>query len=238
MKYISCSFVRHARKMMLHPWTIILISLMVSQPLFAAPQCRHFTFSGEVKGRSSFHRSMGMGLSFRVEPTTEEGGWAFEIGPTTPKKEEWDQYIYTLNPPWRGQHLTMLDTTYATLAQDVVAKQSIDFWFLLNRKDSSRASDAISQILWPSTDTAQDESLALLGSLPMGQGVFRITDSDVIPGTARPEDDPAHAFFGAVLRIVFTVEFVVPPDFKPANGLHFDLVACPKPDAWSKQWRQ
>jgi len=224
--------------MMLRLWSIVLVSLAASQPVIAAPQCQHFAFSGEVKDRSSFHRTMGMGLSFRMEPSTEEGGWIFEIGPTIPKKGELDKYIYTLNPPWRGRHLTMLDTTYATLAQDAVAKRSFDFWFLLNRKDSSRALGALDQILWPETDTAQDESLALLGSLPMGQGIFRILDSDVIPGTARPEDDPAHAFFGAVLRIAFTVEFVVPPDFKPAKGLHSETVACPESGAWSKHWRQ
>lgn len=70
----------------------------------------------------------------------------------------------------------------------------------------------------------------------MGHGVLSIVDSDIVPGTARPQDNPEHAFFGGVRRIAFTVEFVVPSDFMPAKGLHSEPVACPEPGAWSKQW--
>ena len=214
---------------------IILLSLVASQSATAAPQCLHFAFNGEVKGQESLHQAIGMELSFRMVPSTETDGWTFEIGPDNPQKEEWDQYIYILTPPWRGRHTTMLDTAYATLAQDAVKKFPHDFWFVLKRKDSSRAYSALEQILWPKTDNAQDAGLDLLGTLPMGHGVLKILDSDIVPGTARPGDDPAHAFYGKVRRIAFSVEFAVPHDFEPARGLSSETGVCPATDTWPKQ---
>lgn len=212
------------------------IVLIEMQPVIAATQCKHFSIKGAVKEKATFNQEIGMELSFRMEPTTYDG-WIFEIGPTAPRKGEWNNYIYTLNPPYRGRHLTMLDTSYGTLAQNAVVKHSsIDFWFLSNRKDSARASEALDKLLWPNTDTAQDENLAILGSLPMGLGKLNILDSVVTPGTAKPVDDPEHAFFGIVKSILFEADFYVSTNFKPAKGLQIEYVVCPKPRAWLKQW--
>jgi hypothetical protein len=213
---------------------VLFFLLFEMQPVVAANQCKHFSVKGDVKEGSEFNQEIGMDLSFRMEPSNWDG-WTFEIGPTNPSKDEWNNYIYTLNPPYRGRHLTMLDTSYGILAQDAVKQSSIDFWFLSNRKASSRAKEALDKILWPNTDTAQDESLTILGSLPMGQGNLKILDSDVTPGTAKPEDDPEHAFFGSVKSIMFKVDFYVSANFKPAKGLYIEYVACPKHNAWLKQ---
>jgi len=215
-------------------WLVALVSLMTSLPVIAAPQCQKFSIESEVKDKASLHQPIGMGLSFRMEPTVDEDGWQFEIGPTQPSAGEWNQYIYTMTPPWRGRNPTMLDTSYSTLAQDAVTKVPHNFWFLLNRNDASKAYSALDQWLWPKNDKLQDESLALLGSLPKGQGFFQVLDSEIIPGTAQAGDDPSHAFFGTVRSVVFRVEFIVPHDFKPATGLHSGPAICPKPDDWLK----
>lgn len=206
---------------------MVLCALLSTQQALGEPLCQRFSMQGEVKGKESFFRPIGMGLSFRMEPSTESGGWIFEIGPTSPREGEWSSYIYILTPPFRGRHLTMLDTSYGTLAQEAAGKEPRDFEFLLNRSDAPKAKAALDQILWPNNDTAQDDGLAVLGSLPKGEGVLRVLDADIVPGTAVPGADPVHAFYGMIKRMTFNVQLVVPQKFVLAGGLRGAPAACP-----------
>ena len=215
---------------------ILIILLLEIHPVIAATQCKLFSFKGVVKDKSSFKKKMGMDLSFRMEPSDDEG-WTFEIGPANPGKDEWNNYIYTFNPPYRGRNITMLDISYATLAQNAVVNNStVEFWFMSDRKDSAKATKALDKILWPDTDNAQKDGLNILGRLSMGLGKLHILNSVVVPGTAKPDDDPEHAFWGAIKEIQFEVDFYVSSKFKPAKGLRFENVSCPDSSAWIKQW--
>lgn len=214
----------------------VAVLLMLACPwavpsAFGAELCQQFAFSGQVKGRQSFFRPIGMGLSFRMLPSTTVGGWSFEIGPTHPNKGEFDMYIYAVTPPYRGRLATMLDTQYATLAQDAV-KGGSDFWFLLHRADGPRASAALDQVLWPDSGAAQDKAMHVLAALAKGHGELRIVAADIVPGTAKPGTVDPHAFYGAIKRIAFNVQLVVPKSFVPAPGLRAAPATCPDSKDW------
>ncbi len=210
----------------------VLVSFTPGQAA-AGEACQRLAFSGEVKGKESFVRELGMGLAFRMEPT-DMHGWQFEIGPSHPQKGEWAQYVYIVNPPYRGHPITALDTSYGTLAQQAFVKgRPFTFWFMLNRADAPRATAAVDRVLWPASEKEEEQGLALLRRLPKGQGTLTITDADVVPGTATQDaTDPEHAFWGEIRRIAFTMELVVPQSFVPADGLRVGRAPCPDPKAW------
>ncbi len=198
----------------------------------ARSECRRLHFGGEVRSGATYRQLLGGGLAFRMEPQTDDGGWTFEIGPVNPEQNEFDSFIYALNPPWRGRNLTHLSTEYGTPAQDAVPRGDRGFWFLARRGDGVAASQALDAILWPRTDTDQEEALSRLGALSMGHGVLRIIDSDFDRGTAAYASGAPPSEFGAIHRIVFSVDLTVPPGFTSAEKLRVTRAACPDTRSW------
>lgn len=212
-------------------------ALLCANPCLAAPSmCQRTSFIGEVKAQDSFRADIGLGLTFRVEPSGDESGWQFEIGPTRAQPDEWDAYIYTLTPPWRGRHTTMLDTSYATPAQEAVGTRSHDFWFLLRQSDAAKAKAALDDVLWPKTDDAQDKALKRLGEFPMGTGELTVLGADIEPASAASGSSSEPESFGHVHRISFRVALTLPESFVPARTVSKETVPCPDPRAWARQW--
>jgi hypothetical protein len=213
-------------------------AMFCASPCLAAPSvCQHIGFTGEVKTQDSFHADIGMGLTFRIEPSGDESGWQFEIGPTRSQPDEWDAYIYTLTPPWRGRHTTMLDTSYATPAQEAVATRSHQFWFLLRPSDAAKAKATLDEVLWPKTDDAQDHALKRLGDFPMGTGELTVLSAEIEPGSAASGSPSEPQSFGHIHRISFRVALTLPKSFVPTSHVSRDTAPCPDPSAWARRWR-
>lgn len=211
--------------------------LLICLPCGAAQICHEVTFSGEVSGDQTYRRPIGMGLAFRmIEALDDHWGWTYEIGPTDPAEGAFDSYIYALNPPYRGRNITNLSIEYATLAQDAVAKEPLQFWFLVSQADGVAAGDALNDILWPRSSEASTLALAKLGTLKKGKGSLQVTDADFRPGSALPGEVSPDADYGAIYRIAFTVRLTVPTDFRLAPDLVAKEVSCPDPSEWRKQW--
>ena len=198
----------------------------------AEPLCHRVSFQGEVKDGQSFHAAIGVGLSFRMEPT-DSAGWQFEIGPTIPTKNEWDKYVYTLTSPWRRHNITFLDTSYGVLAQDAVQKGTYEFRFLANRADAALASATLTDILWPTSTAGEERSIARLGRFAEGDGKLEILSADVDPGAPVLRASGTVGHYGVVHRIAFRVELNVPSSFAPDKLIEQRLVPCLKATAWS-----
>jgi hypothetical protein len=212
-------------------------ALWCASPCLAAPsKCQRISFTGEVKAQNSFRADIGMGLAFRIEPSGDESGWQFEIGPTRSRPDEWDAYIYTLTPPWRGRHTTMLDTSYATPAQEAAATRSHDFWFLLRQSDAANAKATLDDVLWPKADGAQDRALKRLGDFAMGTGELTVLGADIEPGSAASGASSEPESFGHVHRISFRVVLTLPTSFVTARTVSKEAVPCPDPNAWTRLW--
>lgn len=221
--------------------------LLVAHAAEAAGRCKSFRFSGEVRREESFRQVIGTEVAFFVDPSgADGGGWTFEIGPIGSQRGEDRRYIYLVTPPWRSRHPTMLDTSYATRAQDVAAPHDIDFWFVFSPKDAENASSIVDLLLWGSQAT--DQSLTKMASLPMGKGTLRILNSDFTPGTAKlgepippelqkggyPSRAALESFYGVVRRISFSVDLVVPHEYVVPQNLRAQSSDCPAP--WENQW--
>jgi hypothetical protein len=220
-------------------WLVISVGLTFSAPAtHAAPGCIKLSFDGEVSTRrSTVRQPIGQGLAFRMEPT-DMAGWKFEIGLTDASQADVnDRYIYMLTGPLRWGHVTSLDTSYGKLAQDVVSPGPRSFWFLLNASDAP-AGDAIKEkLLWPEPDTSTEEALTALQALPRGYGVLHITGSRIKKGTANLKQLPAEGdYLGAIYRMKFRVDLVVPSTFKAAPRLRSTPSACPRAREWAEDW--
>jgi hypothetical protein len=196
-------------------------------------RCQQVVFTGEIKAGEKFTREIGNGLSFRMDPWGKDGGWEFEIGPTTPEVSEWNQYVYTVTPPYRSSGARDINTGWGTLAQDAVGTHPRVFWFLVRRSDNAAATDALNKILWPKSDVDQKAGLDFLRSLPKGSGEFTIIDSRITRGTAVAySGDPNPEHYGAIHWLKFQVKLVVPEDFRVASDLQPRPAQCPAKTWW------
>lgn len=213
---------------------VVFLLLAVVQGAFAQEKkdCTEVVFGGEVKAGETFAREIGNELTFRLDPWKDSLGWEFEIGPTHAEPNEWDQYVYTLTPPYRFGSARDVNTGWGRLAQDAI-RGSHDFWFLLLRSDSKKASAALSQVLWPKNESEQQAGLKQLGALAKGRGEFHILDSKITPGTPVPGyGNCERGHCGAIHWIKFQVKLTVPRGFKPAVDQTATPAACPD---WSKE---
>ena len=228
---------------------LVIGAALFAQSVQAKDSCQSFCFSGEVRGGGAFRQVIGTEASFFVDPSGAPGGGRrFEIGSTSSGQIEDPGYVYLVTPPYRGRHITMIDTSYAMPAQYAAAKGDRDFWFLFTRQDAEKARAAVDQLIFSGSTQTPEESLAQLAALPMGKGRFRIVGSEITPGTAKenepippellkngyPDRATIEALYGVVKRIVFEVELVVPPDYAIPKSFRARPANCPEP--WAKQW--
>jgi hypothetical protein len=228
---------------------LIIGVALFAQSVQAKDSCQSFRFSGEVQGKDSFREVIGTGISFFIDPSGGPGGgWSFEIGPTSSGQIKGYGYIRLVTPPYQGFNITMIYTGYGVGAQSVAAKGDSGFWFLFTRQDAEKARAAVDQLVNSGSTQSPEESLAQLAALPMGKGIFRIVDSDIIPGTAKefepippellkhgyPDRATIEALYGVVKRIAFEVELVVPADYAIPKNFRARPAKCPEP--WAEQW--
>ncbi|MGI9101245.1 MAG: hypothetical protein ACR2IF_02260 [Terriglobales bacterium] len=212
------------------------IVLIVLAAFFAVPastqdknHCKEFSITGELRAGEGFRREIGNELSFRIDPWKDSGGWEFEIGPTAPSPKEWDQYVYPLTPPYRFGGAREVNTGWGVTAQDAVRNHR-QFWFLLSRDDAVVATSVIDNVLWPKSETDQMTALEKLASLPSGTGEFKVTNSQITPGTPVPGySDCGNGQCGKIHWIRFRVALTVPASFVPAEDLQITPVQCPSP---------
>ncbi|ROH92082.1 hypothetical protein ED208_06855 [Stagnimonas aquatica] len=221
-----------------------MLWLIVSAPPLAraAESCQSFVVSGEVRGGESYRRIVGPGLVFGLLPSGDVGGgWSFAMGPSDSAKVGGLDYIGLVTPPYRSRLATSLDTSYGVLAQSVVEKREIEFWFLLNREDAAKAGYAVGQLIFSSPVQSEERSLEQLRALPKGKGVFRVIGGDAIAGVAAPgqplppdpgypDDETLERLYGRIERIAFEVRLTVPKGYRVPET--FSSQAAPCPGAW------
>lgn len=212
---------------------LCLPGLLPAGPAHAtpAPACKQFTLTGEVHAGDTWRRPIGGGLVFEMLPS-DTSGWRFGIRPARPRPGDKMDYIYLMTLPLRGQHVTMLDTSYGTPAQDVVAYGRRPFAFLLRPQDAPRAGKLLDRLLWPLPQDGFDDTgrtLRRLQALPAGTGELRITSSHIERGRATAGSEAPEADFGRLHRLAFRVTLVVPAAAPVAPGLRTQPAACVRP---------
>lgn len=212
---------------------IFIVSLLALVKVAAQgqPQCLQLAFTGEVKAGQTFTQEIGNELAFRVVPSDQQApdqGWYFEIGPTSPAVDEWDQYIYVVTPPYHFRHSRDISTDYGVPAQQAVGRYLHRFWFVLSRTEGSQAAAALNNDLSPQNQTDIDHAGELRRSLPKGRGGFLVVDSKITPGKLNPESGSCEpGSCGAMHWIKFHVTLVVPQTFKATSGLQKAIAPCP-----------
>lgn len=210
--------------------------LLLATSAHAEGACKALSATVEVSGSQSIRRPIGAGLALRLDRVEDAKGWSFEIGPEKAAGEQAGDFVYLLTPPWRGRHVTMLDTSYATPAQDVNDSTPRSFWFLLDARKAPAASHALAAVLWSSAQMSQEQALAALSRLPRGLGNLRVLEAEVVPAqgavaasASASEEAPD---FGAVRRLRVAFTLVVPTTFQANPDWSVRPARCPAPKAW------
>lgn len=213
------------------PAFVMLLCLSGPSTAAPAPACKQFTLHGEVRAGQAWQQPIGGGLLFRLQPT-DDAGWQFGIRPARPRAGDEVDYIHMLTLPLRGQHVTMLDTSYGTPAQDVVAYGRRSFAFLLRPQDAPRAGRLLQRLLWPQPGDAwadTQQTLRRLQSLPAGTGELRITSSHIERGQSPAGSIEPDAHFGRLHRLAFRVTLVVPAGAATPAGAPTTPAPCVRP---------
>lgn len=206
----------------------------------ASGACKALSTTVEVSGRQSIRQPIGAGLFLRLSRVEDAKGWTFEIGPDATSEDEPDDFVYLMTPPWRGRHVTMLDTSYATPAQDVDDPTPRSFWFLLDARKKPAASRALAAVLWQSAPMTQEQALAALSRLPRGLGSLRVIEAEVVPAAAAASASASASAteeapdFGAVRRLRVEFTLVVPVSFRSSANWGVRPARCPAWNAWPR----
>ncbi|MFN6993780.1 MAG: hypothetical protein ACK4PH_06215 [Aquincola tertiaricarbonis] len=211
----------------------LLLALLTAASAAAppAPACKRFTLQGEVHAGQAWQRPIGGGLVFRLAPD-EDTGWQFGIRPARPRAGDELDYVSMMTLPLRGQHVTMMDTSYGTPAQDVVAYGRRRFAFLLRPQDAPRAGQLLHRLLWPLPDDDFEQTrqaLRQLQSLPAGSGELRIIRSRIERGRSAAGSTEPDAHFGRLHHLAFRLTLVVPATAQTPAGVPTAPAACVRP---------
>jgi hypothetical protein len=193
-------------------------------------RCLRFSVDAEFNEGQSYSRDIGNGLAFHAEPTS--GGWHYEIGRGGAAGAD-DHYIYDLTLPLHGRHVTDLDTSYDTPAQDAVSDEPLYFWFLAFPQDGDRAERGQQMVHWPKTDDEEQQGWTLLGSLPKGRGQLEMLKWRLVPGTAGPSKKGDPAQYGALQWLQFRLTLTVPVGYALPADANASPLPCP---AEEKDW--
>jgi hypothetical protein len=158
-------------------------------------------FSGNVSEGEEFRWPLNQELEFVLEP-----GWSITVVPKRPAGD-CREFASVVNPPYRAHRELYIDMSYGLTAEDEVRASPREFRFVTNCTDYRTESDRLSIVLWPYTATPQkyEETLAKLGTSPVGKGRLWITDSR----TSHVDDTP-DAKLGKIEWMKFSVEIRLP----------------------------
>jgi hypothetical protein len=180
-------------------------------------------FSGEVFAGKDFHKELNDELAFylELEPNTlpfPVGEWTIEISPKQPDGDCKEietivtppyryEFASVVTPPYRYHNALMIDTSYATTAEDEVSGLPREFNFVTNCKNYSIESKRLEIVLWPYNWTEEEANKALsdLGTSPLGKGRLWITDSRISHANDTPDNK-----LGNIEWMRFTVEIRLP----------------------------
>jgi hypothetical protein len=189
---------------------ILWLVFFALSSLSAASQDRSITFLGEASEGQTFRKSIGHGLDFALMPSSGwSTGWTIEVLPQgKPSAPECGDFLWVVTPPYHFQNARYLDTQYGITAQEAVRRSPREFSFVLNCADFMKESGRVDRVLWPYSCSKQDvdDSLAKLGTSPLGKGRLWIEGSKITPGheSGTAED------LGAIHWIKFKVEITFP----------------------------
>lgn len=149
-------------------------------------------FSGEVSAGEEFRKPIDPELEFVLAP-----GWTIAV---VPKKPEGDcqEFASVVNAPYRAHRPLYIDMSYGWTAEDEVSISPREFRFVTNCADYRTEYARLAIVLWPYTAASPreyDETLAKLGTSPLGKGRLWITDSKVT---------------GRIEWMKFSVEIILP----------------------------
>ena len=202
---------------------------------FNEGRCIHIAFSGEVSAGKNFDLLFGP-LRFRLNSEQALAGWWIEVVPAESSSED-AEYVWVVTPPYHFGNSRYLDTSYGTRAEDSVKETPRDFNFVLDQQQFHRAADLVN--LGVSSRAASEEkseaefeqesqnALAVLESMPIGNGRLQILDS-------RVDRSAGQDGLGAIEWLKFHVELHVPCNLTVPDspGLSIDRSQCssePKP---------
>jgi hypothetical protein len=175
----------------------LLVILLILSPAQALA-CVHppVTLTGELKSGQSYNQRFADNLYFKLIPN--DHGWEMSIGPE--KMPEGIDYIYPVNMPYRFNPLQYLDGSY----EDPVFPYEVEFSFLVDEKSHAIAEDAIQKVLWPRTETDQEENLKRIANLRTGAATLHVD------GKAIHNPDDKNDKNMIVQWIKFRVDLTVP----------------------------
>lgn len=170
------------------------------------------TFSGEVSEGQTFRKSIGHGLNFALTPSSlGDSGWVIEVSPQDKPSDPGctGDYSWLVTPPYHFRNVRYLDTSYGTLAQDVVRSSAREFNFVLNCQDYEVERKRVETVIYTPANVSKeevDEARAKLGSSPLGKGRLWIEKSRITPGNETSDGSD----LGVIHWIRFRVEIKFP----------------------------
>jgi Regulator of Chromosome Condensation (RCC1) repeat protein len=205
---------------------------------FEANACMQISFEGEVSAGHLFEKSFGGGLVFRLNPEGALSGWIMqavpEARPGTSGTDPHAEYIWVVNPPYRGRNARYLDTSYGVTAKEAVQSSPYDFNFVLSQQQFEEASDLVDKAIMSTSasdrrsreEIVEEGSKAadrLLTGLPVSKGRLVILDSRIGNSDKAVREE-------AIEWLKFRVDLRVPCSFNPdskAAGITVDRSRCP-----------
>jgi hypothetical protein len=227
-------------------------AVLAVQSACAAQACTKVILEGDVNAGKEWKAPMGEGWVFRIVPIPPlkagYAGWDLVVDRDQPAG--FPDALYLATPPYRSISEREIGTTYGLRAQDAIGWNPRSFRFLADPPAFRQAQQLyLSGLTGDSEHGSEDRgTMSRLLDLEKGaaQGQLRILDAHLSPGVADPapfaqrwavagarmqhETDASAAGSssarGALSWMRFRLTLWLPPNWKPAPGLHPARAAC------------
>jgi hypothetical protein len=211
---------------------------------FEGTTCLQASFEGEVSADHLFEKQFGE-LVFRLNPAGAQSGWIIEVAPRSkmPKSNSSPDvdYVWVVNPPYRGRNTRYLDTSYGVTIKHLLESSPYDFNFVVDQQGYDEASVLVEKATMsrPPGDHTSAEDIAresdeatdrLLTRLPVSKGRLVILDSRI--ATAREAANDA-----SIEWLKFRVSLRVPCSLdapSEVRGISVDRTGCSPPSRTGK----
>ena len=211
---------------------------------FEGTACLQASFEGEVSANHLFEKPFGE-LVFRLNPEGAQSGWIMEVAPRsnmpTSNSSPHVDYVWVVNPPYRGRNTRYLDTSYGATAKEVLQSSPYDFNFVVNQQEYEEASNLVEKATMSRSqaDHRSPEEVAresdeatdrLLTRLAVSKGRLVILDSRMANASKAGDDESIEWLkFRVTLHVPCGVH--VPSEM---SGLSVDRAGCPAPSRAEK----
>jgi hypothetical protein len=206
--------------------------------------CEAVSIQGEVSAGQAYERALGGGLEVWLQPIAS--GWILRVIPVQGPRDGWD-YAQVATPPYHAVTPLSISTDFGFRAQDAIGWNPRRFRFAPDKAAYGRMLELERRLEAGGTTPSPELERAMAGLVASApEGVFRIVDARLVPGTANQWrmaaavashfSTTAHTLeqpagraadpLGKVLWMRFAIELKLPPWFHPPTTLPTHAGGC------------